>query len=83
LDGNKIRTYTGETPKEKMFILLGLYQGAFPSWAGETDPNMPYPRDFEIDYVRVCAPTGTTDAVEAKIGRATPFLERGQVSRPN
>ena len=53
LDGQKIRTYTGATPKEKMFILLGLYQGAFPEWAGATDPHMPYPRDFEIDYVRV------------------------------
>jgi len=55
LDGKLIRSYTGETPKEKMFILLGLYQGAFPEWAGLTDPNMPYPRDFEIDYVRVYA----------------------------
>jgi len=53
LDGKPIRTCNGETPKEKMFILLGLYQGAFPGWAGETDPDMPYPRDFEIDYVRV------------------------------
>ena len=55
LDGKLIRSYTGETPKEKMFLLLGLYQGAFPEWAGPTDPNMPYPRDFEIDYVRVYA----------------------------
>ncbi len=55
LDGNKIHTYRGETPKEKMFILLGLYQGAVPGWVGPTDPDMPYPRDFEIDYVRVYA----------------------------
>ena len=53
LDGRKIRTYEGETPQEKMFILLGLYQGAVPGWVGPTDPDMPYPRDFEIDYVRV------------------------------
>jgi len=53
LDGTKIRTYAGATPKERMFILLGLYQGAVPSRAGLTDPDMPYPRDFEIDYVRV------------------------------
>ncbi len=32
-----------------MFILLGLYQGIF----GAADPKMPYPRDFEIDYIRV------------------------------
>lgn len=53
VDGKKVRTYVGDTPQQKMFILLGLYQGAVPDWVGETDPNMPYPRDFEIDYVRV------------------------------
>lgn len=52
LDGRRIRTCQGESPKEKMFILLGLYQGAVPDWAGPTDPDMPYPRDFESDYVR-------------------------------
>jgi hypothetical protein len=55
LDGRPIRTYEGETPQEKMFILLGLYQGAIPGWVGPPDPNMPYPRDFEIDYLRVYA----------------------------
>jgi beta-glucanase (GH16 family) len=49
IDGKKVHTYTGETPQKKMFILLGLYQGIF----GAADPNMPYPRDFEIDYIRV------------------------------
>ncbi|MDR0336982.1 MAG: glycoside hydrolase family 16 protein [Planctomycetaceae bacterium] len=53
VDGQKAKTYIGETPQLKMFILLGLYQGAVPQWVGTTDPNMPYPRDFEIDYVRV------------------------------
>ncbi|MDR2117067.1 MAG: glycoside hydrolase family 16 protein, partial [Planctomycetaceae bacterium] len=53
VDGQNVKTYRGETPKLKMFILLGLYQGAVPVWVGPTDPNMPYPRDFEIDYVRV------------------------------
>lgn len=52
-DGKPIRTYEGETPQEKMFILLGLYQGS--NWVGPMDPNMPYPRDFEIDYLRVYA----------------------------
>ncbi|HUT34191.1 MAG TPA: glycoside hydrolase family 16 protein [Planctomycetota bacterium] len=55
LDGRPVRTYRGETPQGKMFILLGLYQGAVPGWVGPTDPDMPYPRDFEIDYVRVYA----------------------------
>ena len=55
LDGQKTHTYQGPTPQEKMFILLGLYQGAIPEWLGPTDPKMPYPRDFEIDYVRVYA----------------------------
>jgi beta-glucanase (GH16 family) len=53
VDGQKAKTYLGETPQLKMFILLGLYQGAVPDWTGPTDPNMHYPRDFEIDYVRV------------------------------
>lgn len=53
IDGEKVRVYKGETPQNKMFILLGLYQGAVPDWVGPTDPDMPYPRDFEIDYIRV------------------------------
>lgn len=51
LDGKKIRVYEGETPKTEMYLLLGLYQGA--NWTGPLDLNMPYPRDFEIDYVRI------------------------------
>lgn len=62
LDGKEIHTYKDETPQEKMFILLGLYQGAVPGWVGPTDPNMPYPRDFEIDYVRVYARESTSAA---------------------
>lgn len=53
VDGKKVRTYTGKTPEEKMFIILGLYQNGVPDWTGLTQPDMPYPRDFEIDYVRV------------------------------
>lgn len=51
LDGKKIRVYEGETPKTKMYLLLGLYQGS--NWTGPLDLDMPYPRDFEIDYVRI------------------------------
>ena len=53
LDGKEIHAFEGETPQEKMFVLLGLYQGI--PWAGPIDPKMPYPRDFEVDYVRVYA----------------------------
>lgn len=49
LDGKHVHTWNGKTPPKEMFILIGLYQGVF----DPTDPNMPYPRDFEIDYIRV------------------------------
>ncbi|MDO4627865.1 MAG: glycoside hydrolase family 16 protein [Planctomycetia bacterium] len=51
LDGKEICVYEGETPKNEMLILLGLYQNC--GWTGPMDPEMPYPRDFEIDYIRV------------------------------
>jgi len=50
LDGEIIHTYEGPTPQEKMFILVALFQ--YSGWIGEIDPNMAYPRDFEVDYVR-------------------------------
>lgn len=51
LDGKEIHVYEGETPRHEMLILLGLYQNC--GWTGAMDPNMPYPRDFEIDFIRV------------------------------
>ena len=51
IDGKEVRRYKGETPAKEMFVLVGLYQGS--GWTGEVDKNMPYPRDFEVDYVRV------------------------------
>lgn len=53
LDGKVIQTYRGPTPQEKMFILVALFQ--YPGWIGQIDPNLKYPRDFEIDYVRAFA----------------------------
>ena len=57
VDGQKYWTYRGPTPQHEMMILLGMYQlGANPKFAGwlkPTPPDLPYPRDFEIDYVRV------------------------------
>lgn len=51
LDGHCLETYTGPTPQEKMFILIALFQ--YSGWIGEIDPHIRYPRDFEIDYIRV------------------------------
>lgn len=53
IDGDKVQTYTGETPQKKMFISLMFSQGA--GWVGDIAPSMSYPKDFEIDYVRVYA----------------------------
>jgi len=53
LDGEVIGTYAGPTPQEKMFILIALFQ--YSGWIGEIDPQMHYPRDLEVDYVRVYA----------------------------
>ncbi len=51
LDGERLETYQGPTPQEKMFILMALFQ--YNGWIGEIDPNATYPIDFVIDYVRV------------------------------
>lgn len=53
LDGAPIGTYRGPTPRERMFILIALFQ--YSGWIGEVDPRMSYPRDFGVDYVRVYA----------------------------
>ncbi|MBN2308694.1 MAG: glycoside hydrolase family 16 protein [Candidatus Hydrogenedentes bacterium] len=54
LDGEVVKSYTGPTPQEKMFVLVALFQYSS-SWLGDIDPDMTYPKDFEIDYVRVYA----------------------------
>jgi hypothetical protein len=56
LDGDCIHSYVGPTPQEKMFILVALFQ--YSGWIGEIDPNLNYPRDFEIDHIRVYARDG-------------------------
>lgn len=53
LDGCCIHSYVGPTPQEKMFILVALFQ--YSGWIGQIDPNLTYPRDFEIDHIRVYA----------------------------
>ena len=34
-----------------MFVLIALFQ--YSGWIGTIDPELVYPKDFEIDYVRV------------------------------
>lgn len=51
VNGEETARYNGETPSGKMFILLALFQ--YSGWIGEIDPAMEYPKEFEIDYVRV------------------------------
>ncbi|MCE5240822.1 glycoside hydrolase family 16 protein [bacterium] len=53
LDGTRLQTYEGPTPQERMFVLMALFQ--YSGWIGEIDPQMSYPRDLEVDYVRVYA----------------------------
>lgn len=53
LDGEILEVYEGPTPPEKMFVLMALFQ--YSGWIGEVDPNLDYPKDFEVDYVRVYA----------------------------
>lgn len=50
MDGERLESYRGPTPPEKMFILVALFQ--YSGWIGNIDPDMPYPRDLEIDYIR-------------------------------
>jgi len=46
-----VKTYTGDTPQKKMFILLALFHGR--TWTGKVSENQEYPIVFEVDYVRV------------------------------
>ena len=51
VNGVEVARYHGETPRGKMFILMALFQ--YSGWIGEIDPEMSYPKELEIDYVRV------------------------------
>ena len=50
-DGEVMESLEGRTPREEMFILIALFQ--YSGWIGTVDPDLVYPKDFEIDYVRV------------------------------
>lgn len=50
-DGKPVHVYQGPTPEHKMYLLMAMFQTG--GWVGEIDKNLPYPMDFEVDYVRV------------------------------
>ncbi len=51
LDGQPIHVYEGATPAGEMYLLMAMFQ--IGGWVGEIAPDLPYPLDFEIDYVKV------------------------------
>ena len=51
LDGNPIHEYEGPTPAGEMYLLMAMFQIGG-GW-GEIPDDLPYPMDFEIDYVKV------------------------------
>ncbi len=51
LDGRPVRVYEGPTPAGEMYLLLAMFQTG--GWVGEIDPALPYPLDFDVDYVKV------------------------------
>ncbi len=50
-DGKSIWTYTGPTPQKEMYLLAAMFQ--IGGWSGDIDPQMKYPLDFDIDYIKV------------------------------
>ncbi len=51
VDGELQQSYKGPTPEEKMFILMALFH--FKGLRDNVESTLKYPRDFEIDYVKV------------------------------
>lgn len=50
-DGKCVETYRGKTPRREMFLLMALFH--YRCLPGHRETELTYPRDFEIDYVRV------------------------------
>jgi hypothetical protein len=50
-DEQPMREFGGFT--DDLYQLADLFQ--YSGWIGKIEPNLTYPRDFEIDYVRVYA----------------------------
>lgn len=54
LDNVKIHTYRGLTPQKEMLLFLGLYASTDPaSWYGALPSTTLFPKDFQIDYIRI------------------------------
>jgi beta-glucanase (GH16 family) len=51
VDGKQVHR-SDKSPRNPFFIRLGIYEGDSP-WSGKMDPNDPYPKDFDLDYMRV------------------------------
>ena len=51
LDGKLIKTMN-KSPNYPMLTLLGLYEKRAGGWTGAFDPNVPYPKAFDVDYWR-------------------------------
>ena len=51
LDGSPIHVYRGPTPTGEMYLLMAMFQTG--GWVGDIDSSLPYPMDFEVDYVKV------------------------------
>lgn len=49
VDGQLLKEHTKMIPQDPMFIYLSLYNN---SW-GANDQTTPYPREMEVDYIRV------------------------------
>lgn len=50
-DGKVVKTYRGPTPQREMFVLMALFH--YRCLPDHTVTELTYPRDFEVDYVRV------------------------------
>lgn len=54
VDNKKVYTYSGQTPQKKMFILVALFHRPDGYGGTKSEPDqLTFPKDFEIDYIRV------------------------------
>jgi hypothetical protein len=51
VDGKQVHR-TDKSPHNPFFIRLGIYEADSP-WSGKIDPKDPYPKNFDLDYIRV------------------------------
>jgi beta-glucanase (GH16 family) len=58
IDGQEVHR-SDKVPHTPFFPRLSLYEHNNP-WCGDIDPHDPYPKDFEIDYIRIYSKTAST-----------------------